>query len=280
MLSLIAATHRKVDIEIVVPDGDSPQSACAAVHESLSQVDLEASRVTALPEAYLKSYQPSGPWPQGLSPQDCAKAARQTFPQAHIGVGMLTHFTEFNRFPPETALGDFITFANTAIVHAADDLSVWETLETLPHIFRSAQALSDGLPIRLGLVSIGMRSNPYGEVMAANPGGAKITMTGHDPRQCEPFAAAYAMVAFALAAQANVQAITLAAPSGRLGMAGEDGSLCPLGDMLLALANLGPEAELTRRGTHITLSAKGRSISADAHGGGAIDFIGFGAMDG
>lgn len=279
-LAQVAATHREVDVETVVPDGDEADAVCALVRERLDQAGLRAAHVTVLPEAYLKSYQPSGPWPEGISLEDCAQAARNAFPKASIGAGMLTHFTEFNRRPPTTALGDFITFSNTAIVHAADDLSVWETLETLPHIFQSAQVLSGGLPMRLGLVSIGMRSNPYGAAMAANPDRSKITMTGEDPRQTEPFAAAYAVAAFALAAQAGVEAITLAAPVGRLGMASDDGLLHPLGEVLMALTKLGPEAAVSVEGARFSLLAAGRIVAAEASGVGSVQLDGFGEHDG
>lgn len=275
----IAQTHRGVDIEIVIPEGKAPPGVCETVNACLERCRLTAKSVTALPEAYLKSYQPSGPWPEGLSPDDCAKPARQTFQNARIGVGMLTHFTEFNRRPPDPSLGDYVTFANTAIVHAADDISVWETLETLPHIFASAKALSGDLPMRLGLVSIGMRSNPYGAALAPNPGHAKIAMTGDDPRQREPFAAAYAVAAFALAAQAGVEAITLAAPSGRLGTMNADGSLLPIGKALNALATLGSEANLAMGENKVTLSNATGSVSAEISGHGTVHLSEFGESD-
>lgn len=275
-LRQIARTHSDVDLEIIVPEGKAAPSVCEAVDVCLGRCGLNAKHVVALPQAHLKSYQPSGPWPEGLSPDDCAKSARQTFQNARIGVGMLTHFTEFNRRPPDISLGDYVTFANTAIVHAADDLSVWETLETLPHIFASAKALSGDLPMRLGLVSIGMRSNPYGAALTPNPDHAKIAMTGDDPRQREPFAAAYAVAAFALAAQAGVEAITLAAPTERLGMMHADGSLLPIGKALNALATLGSEANLAMGENKVTLSSATGSVSADVNGHGALHLSGFG----
>lgn len=275
-LHKVAQTHRDVDIEIVVPESKAASDVCEPISASLKRCGLNAEHVIALPEAYLKSYQPSGPGPEGLSPEPCTRAARQTFANTHIGLGMLTHFTEFNRRPPDTSLGDYVTFANTAIVHAADDMSVWETLETLPHIFASAKALSGDLPMRLGLVSIGMRSNPYGAALAPNPGHAKIAMTGDDPRQGESFAAAYSVAAFALAAQAGVEAITLAAPSGRLGMMHADGSLLPIGKALNALATLGSEANLAMGENKVTLSSATGSVSADVNGHGAIHLSGFG----
>jgi hypothetical protein len=275
-LARVAQTHRDVDIEIIVPEDKAALSICETVDASLERCGLNAKHVVALPQAYLKSYQPTGPWPEGLSPESCTQAARQTFTNARIGVGMLTHFTEFNRRAPDTSLGNYVTFANAAIVHAADDISVWETLETLPHIFASAKALSGDLPMRLGLVSIGMRSNPYGAALVPNPCHAKIAMTGDDPRQIAPFGAAYAVAAFALAAQAGVEAIALAAPSGRLGMMNADGSLLPIGKALKALSALGSEANLMVSQDKVTLSNSTGSLSADICGQGALHISGFG----
>jgi hypothetical protein len=47
---------------------------------------------------------------------------------------MLSTFTELNRKRPEATLFDFITHATCSTVHAADDRSVMEALETLPAI--------------------------------------------------------------------------------------------------------------------------------------------------
>ena len=49
-----------------------------------------------------------------------------------------------------------------AIVHAADDLSVMETLSVYPAVIASARRLCPGKPIWLGPCTIGMRHNPYG----------------------------------------------------------------------------------------------------------------------
>lgn len=279
-LAQIASSYDDVDIEIVIPEAERASSVCEAIKERLEKHGLAAKHVTALPQAYLKSYQPKGPWPEGLSPEACARVARVVFNGARIGVGMLTNFTEFNRRPPDISVGDFITFANTAIVHAADDLSVWETLEALPHIFQSAQALANGLPMRLGLFSVGMRSNPYGSAMAPNPNASRTAMTGEDPRQITQFAAAYAVAAFALAAEAGVEAITLAAPTGRLGMMQEGGELLPIGQALAAVSALGPHATLMRDETGIKLTSAAGSVSAVTGGQGSVHLTGFGGLSG
>lgn len=267
-----------VDVEIVVPDGAEAGAVLSSIKDRLDAAGLRAAHVIALPEAYLKSYQPSGPWPSGPSPADCARAARQAFPDARIGVGMLTHFTEFNRHPPDLSLGDYVTFANSAIVHAADDLSVWETLDALPDIFASARALSGDLPIRLGLISIGMRTNPYGAGLVPNPDGERLAMAGDDPRQAETFAAAYAVAAIALAAEAGVKAITVAAPAGRFGLMGNDGPR-PIAKAVRAMAALGDRVKVERTRNSTSLASSAGRITAHTDGAGKLE-IDVGEADG
>jgi hypothetical protein len=148
---------------------------------------------------------------------------------------MLTNFTEFNRCPPATTQGTYVTHANSAIVHAADDLSVLQTLEAMPAIFISAQTIAAGRAYRLGLCAIGMRSNPYGDGLSVNPDGEKRTITNQDPRTGSDFAAAYAIGMTALAARHGAEAISLAAPAGPFAATG------PVADALAALSSLGSD---------------------------------------
>ena len=94
-----------------------------AVASSAQRSGVAPRRVIALPEAYLRSYQPTDPIPPGPTPRGAAKAARIEFPQALIGGGALTHFTEFNRCRPDVAACDYVTHGTAAIFHAADDRS-------------------------------------------------------------------------------------------------------------------------------------------------------------
>lgn len=216
--------------EIVVPEG-------RAVADHLRGLGLSPRRVTVLPAPYLKSFQPEGPWPDGPTPADCARVAAEVFPDAEVGVGVLTNFTELNRRRPEPGVGDFVTHATAANVHAADDASVLETLEALPSVFASAQALAAGRALRLGLVAIGSRSNPYGPGLTPNPEAAKLTLAAEDPRQREPFAAAFAVAAYAAAARAGVTSLALAAPAGRFGI-GDDAGVWPIFHAVRALVAL------------------------------------------
>lgn len=214
-----------VEAEIVVPGEGDVGVALDVAKSALDAAGLTPKRVIALPEGYLGSHQPSGPWPEGADPDAATRAARAAFAGAEIGGGMLTNFTEFNRCRPDTDLCDYVTHGVTPIVHAADDRSVIETLETLPHIHASAEALSGGKPYRLGLVSIGMRSNPYGAAVAPNPDQIRQTMAMDDPRQRGLFAAAWAVGALAATEGTAVGSLALGAPGGPFALVSAPGTI-------------------------------------------------------
>lgn len=233
-----------VTLEIVC--GQDAEGDLARIAETCRASGIDPSAVIALPEPYLKSHQPQGPWPMGPAPMDLVGAVRRYFPQARVGGGMLTNFTEFNRCPPDPALVDYVTFGTTAIVHAADDNSVIETLEALPDVIASAAALAHARPMRLGLMSIAMRSNPYGAKTASNPDGELcLPMAMNDPRQRTGFAAAFAIGVAAASAAGGVASFAPAMASGPLGM-DRDGRPLPLWHIVAALAALsGAEVEIS-----------------------------------
>lgn len=129
---------------------------------------------------------------------------------------MLTYFTELNRCRPGPC--DYVLHGSTAITHAADDGSVMESLEGLSHVFASGRALAGARDYRLGLVAIGMRSNPYGAAVVENIQQRRIAMAGADPRQRGLFAAAWAVGAVAATHGHGVSSMALSAFVGPFGV--------------------------------------------------------------
>lgn len=225
-------------VQLRLRAGDRVPAVAGAVHLEIvvnEQLDgleqlaadcagLDVARVTVLTEPYLKSHQPEGPWPAGPRPMDLIATARALFPRAAVGGGMFTSFTEFNRCRPDPARVDFVTFSGTAIVHAADDLSVLETLEAVPEVFTTGRAIAGGKPLHLGLYSIGMRSNPYAADCVANPLRERLAMVRDDPRQDSRFAACFAVGVLAAACAEGVASVALAMTDGPLGAVGPMGA--------------------------------------------------------
>ncbi len=214
---LIFARPAEIELEVIVPATGDPEISIASVAAECKKASLAVTRVLALPESYLRSYQPAGPWPVGLTPKDLLEHVRRLFPETEIGSGVLTYFTELNRCRPAAAKCDYIGHGATAITHAADDRSVIESLDGLSHIYKSASALAEGRDYRLGLVAIGMRSNPYGSGVMENSLQNRIAMAGADPRQRGLFAAAWAVGAVAATEGHKVSSLALSALVGPFG---------------------------------------------------------------
>jgi D-apionolactonase len=262
--NLTAHAGRDVTLEIVLPKGSDPRADLQRIARTCASMGVHPRHVVGLPAAYLASHQPEGPWPEGPAPRDLIPLVRAAFPDAKAGTGVLTNFTELNRCPPDAAAADFVTFSTTAIVHAADDLSVLQTLEALPHILQSAKALAAGRPLRLGLVSVGMRSNPYGRDVAPNPTLARIAMAKDDPRQRGLFAAAWTVGALTAIAGDTVESLCLGMSQGPLALGSGD-ALYPVYHVVRVAAEMAGQAarKVDADGLTGLVTAKGRGIVAN-----------------
>ena len=145
-------------------------------------------------------------------------AARAAFPGVRLGGGVFTNFTELNRNCATPDLFDFLTHATSAVVHEPDDLSVIETLQTLPDIVASAKALAGGKPYRIAPSAIGMRFNPYGPDVHQNGDNGRYSFNRQDPRHRALLGAAFTLGYAARVAPRGLEALALGAPSGALGM--------------------------------------------------------------
>lgn len=187
-------------------------TALADLQQLAATLDVAVSRpqgILATPAAYLESYQPDGPWPAGLTPDAVAALASRCLPGYLIGGGVPTYFTELNRCRPHLGGFDYLTHATSPTVHAADDLSVMESLESLGDIVRSAQALAHGRPYRLTTTAIGAWRNPYGGHLTPNPRHERLTLSDQDPRHTSQFSAAWTLGYYAAVQRAGVDAVAL-----------------------------------------------------------------------
>jgi D-apionolactonase len=150
---------------------------------------------------------------------------------------MFTHFTELNRKRPPLDLLDFVTFATSAIVHAADDRSVMETIEGLPHIAASVRAIAGSVPFVVGPSAIGLRDNPNGPGPIPNPDASRLPMAARDPRQRGLFNAAWTLGCVSAFAQGGAARIAMSAPAGDFGILDADG-VWPIYHVLRACARL------------------------------------------
>ena len=186
-------------LELVLPAQQSVHDELSGLAEMVAAAGLTLSGLLVSPSVDRQSTLPGGSWPPSPPLAEIYQAARQAFPGVAIGGGTLSYFTELNRKRPPVELLDFVSHCTCPIVHAADDLTVMESLEALPHIARSARAIiGNDKAYRIGPSTIGMRHNPYGVRLMANPANGRIAMTDRDPRQTSLFAAAW-MIGYAAA---------------------------------------------------------------------------------
>jgi hypothetical protein len=153
---------------------------------------------------------------------------------------MVSFFPELNRKRPPGKMLRFVSHGLCPIVHAADDLSVMETLEAIPHITRTARSILGEIEYRIGPATLAMRQNPYGARTIPNPEQRRLCMADDDPRHRAKFAAAYAIGLATALAPAGISVWTPAALYGPRGVMTDQGAL-PIAKALNHLAAMAGE---------------------------------------
>ncbi|ARQ13634.1 hypothetical protein NXC12_PE00031 (plasmid) [Rhizobium etli] len=220
----IAALHPgRSTLEIALPCKSSPAGEAAEIARQMQIAGFKPDAILISPSVDRQSTPPGSKWPDCPPLEEVYAAARAAFPGIRIGGGMLSYFTELNRKRVPAGEIDFVSHCTNPIVHAADDLSVMQTLEALPFITRSVRAIYDDKPYRIGPSTIPMRQNPYGSRTMDNPSGGRIPMANRDPRHNGRFAEAFALGYAIRVLDAGLECLTLSALTGPFGLiAGPD----------------------------------------------------------
>lgn len=212
-----AETGADIVLEIVTTGGMDPTADLMPLAASAAAAGLRPAAVAVFPAQDLKSVLPGSPWPKMPTFEEIYAAARTAFPGVKLGGGMATYFTELNRKRPPAALLDYVTNTTCPNVHAADDRSVMETMETLPYQILSTRAFMGDVPYRIGPSQLGCRENAYGKTTAPNPDNGRVCLSRIDPRQRGLFNAAWTLAYIATFARGGIEAIALGAPTGPFG---------------------------------------------------------------
>lgn len=296
---LAAVSGSAVVLEIITTGSLDPVGELRPLGEALSQSGLKVEAVTVFPAQDMVSVQPDAPWPPMPTFEETYAAARKAFPGIPLGGGMAAYFTELNRKRPPAALLDHVTFTSCPNVHAADDVSVMETLEAIPHQIRSAAAFSAGRPLRIGPSQLGCRENPYGKATTPNPDNRRACLSRLDPRQRGLFNAAWTLGYVAAAAGEGIDALAMSAPTGAFGLAWRntdfaqpwfdeaESGLFPAFHIMAGMSRLAgaPRVDVSAAGSGVTalaarmvggtelwlgnLTAAPRTVTCDAFGSGA-----------
>ncbi|WP_275785162.1 D-apionate lactonase [Pararhizobium gei] len=215
----IAAIHKgATTLEIAVPCRRPLNDEMQEIAALMRNAGFRPDAIMVCPSVDRQSTPPGSAWPDCPPLDDVYAAAAQAFSGIRLGGGMLSYFTELNRKRVPPAQLGFISHCTNPIVHAADDISVMQTLEALPFITRSVRAIYGSLPYRIGPSTIAMRQNPYGSRTMDNPDGGRICMAKRDPRHNGRFAEAFALGYAANVLDAGLECLTLSALTGPFGL--------------------------------------------------------------
>ncbi|PZV36503.1 D-apionate lactonase [Mesorhizobium kowhaii] len=241
---LAAAYPAQTTLECVVAGAGDLDAELSAVAGMVRRAGLKLSAIAVSPSVDRQSTPPGSAWPQCPPLEAVYVAARHAFPDIRLGGGMFSYFTELNRKRVPADRLDFITHCTCPIVHAADDLSIMQSLEALPFITQSTRAIYGAKPYRIGPSTIPMRQNPYGGATKANPDGQRIAMADSDPRHAGLFGAAWTIGYAARVAPTGLEMLTLSSFTGPFGvLAGpgepvEEGGLRPIFQAIKGLCEL------------------------------------------
>lgn len=214
---VVAAVSAPLALEVIVP-GENPAAELRAVADAATAAGLNFADVAVSLASDMGFVQPGTVFPDMQDFEDLYAAARLAFPGARIGGGNFVYFTELNRKPVPAQSLDYVLHGTTALVHAADDRSVTETLECLPSLFTSMRAAYGNKHYRVSPVGIGSRTSPFGNEPTPNPDAVRVTMTGKDPRQRGLLGAAWHLGYVAQAAASGVDSLALGTPVGGFGL--------------------------------------------------------------
>jgi len=215
---LADATGADVVLEIILPGQQAPEIELGRIARDVNDSGIVPAAIAVSPAADLKGVLPGSRGPRVPELADIYRAARAAFPGIPLGGGMFSFFTELNRKRPPADMLDFVTHTSCPIVHAPDDISVMETLESLPYVIQSTRSFIGRTPYRVGPSAIPARDNPYGASTASNPNNQRVCLAKMDPRQRGLFGAAWTLGYVAAFAYGGIEAVTMAAPTGPAGI--------------------------------------------------------------
>lgn len=210
------------DLELVCGFAKPPLAELTEMRAALDAAGFKPDSVLVCPKVDRQSTPPGSDWPLCPPLDEIHDASAEVFGDLLRGGGMVSFFPELNRKRPPVKMLDFVSHGLCPIVHAADDLSVMETLETIPHITRTARAIMGHKAYRIGPSTLGMRHNPYGQRTIPNPDLDRICMTDTDPRHSAAFGAVYVI---GLACALAPGGVTVWTPSELYGARGLTGPL-------------------------------------------------------
>jgi D-apionolactonase len=204
-------------LELVVPGRRDPSLELAEFAGALRESGARPESIAvALAEDRIRQ-EPGAPPPPLALLGEVYRAAREALPGLAIGGGTFAFFTELNRNWPPIGLIDYVTHMVSSVVHAADDRSMMENLESIRHIVATVRAFAGKTPHRVVGAAIGLEIGAGGDP-APNPRNLRTPMARMDPRHRGLSGAAWTLAAIGEWARGGAAAVTPAALAGEFGI--------------------------------------------------------------
>jgi hypothetical protein len=235
------ATALNTSLELALHLPPEPQSLLRELSEALEQHEIPVARFLVFSEG------------EKVTTEAMARAAREVLSAfgAPLVGGTDFYFTEINRTRPPLDLLDGVCFSITPQVHAFDDKSLMETLETQATVVENARRFCGGLPIHVTPVTFKKRRNS--DATGANLEGAPDELPPDvDARQMSLFGAAWTLGSLKALTEAGAASVTYYETTGMKGVMQQENakphpcfpapsaSVYPLFDVLAAANNLHP----------------------------------------
>jgi D-apionolactonase len=186
------ATAIGASLEAACLVSDAAEAELNAVADFAERTSPAGGQGTAYPVAtWLILHQSSGAVPQEHM-QLARRRLGSCWPDAKIGSGTNANFVELNRYPPLMRVIDLICYSVNPQVHAFDNRSLIETLETQADTVRSARQLSSGLPVAVTPITLRPRFNPAATGPEAEPAPGELP-SQVDIRQMSLFGAVWTL---------------------------------------------------------------------------------------
>ena len=96
--------------------------------------------ILVCPSVDRQSTPPGSVWPECPPLEEIYRTASEVFSNSYLGGGMVSFFPELNRKRPPLDHIRFVSHGLCPILHAADDVSVMRTLDTIPYIIQTARS--------------------------------------------------------------------------------------------------------------------------------------------
>lgn len=184
--------------------------------EQVAALLKEKNPLLAQPTDFLLFQQTTYATPTTLL-QQVVPALREVFPNAQIGAGTQTNYTELGRNLFDAAPVDFVSYGFQPQEHAFDNLSLVENIESQTHSVFSAKVNYLGKGVWVSPVTLRKRFNPYA-LHHADRFTEQPHHIQHDSRQHETFGAGWLVSVIKTLVEAGADRITLFRATGALGL--------------------------------------------------------------